>query len=104
MEIPQELPQRLQKARAGYTEARAKLLTFCRTYLWNLKGCPIPWNCQAKVDADDLIQETLSQFDKELDQGDDLNPDEMLALLRCIWKRTWRHLLQLYGTNKRAVG
>jgi len=56
METTLELTQWLPGARRGCPEARAKMLTFCRAYLERLKDYRIACDCQAKVEADDLIR------------------------------------------------
>jgi RNA polymerase sigma-70 factor (ECF subfamily) len=95
----------LARARAGDTAARDRLFAHCRDYLGPAaRACVEHW-LRAKVDASDLVQQTLLEAHRGFDHFRGATEAEWLAWLRCILDHNAADFVRRYrGTGKRQVG
>ena len=95
----------LDRARAGDTQAEERLLAMCRNYLSVIARQQIGSWLRPKVDASDLVQQTLLEAHRGLAQFEGRSREEWLAWLRQIQARNAvdfvRHFQQ---AEKRCVG
>lgn len=94
----------LTKARAGDPDARDRLFAACRSYLGLLaRGNVDPW-MRAKVDASDLVQQTLLDAHRDFDRFQGQTDQEWLAWLRQILNHNACDAVRHYGAaGKRAA-
>ena len=94
----------LAKARAGDRAARDRLFAACRSYLGLLAQANVgPW-LHAKVDASDLVQQTLLDAHRDFDRFHGQTDQEWLAWLRQILNHNACDAARHYGTaGKRAA-
>ena len=96
--------ERIRAARsdAGQVES---LLGPCRNYLWLLARTSVSGKLQAKLDASDVVQETLLKACDRFDQFRGHTEGELLAWLRSILARTVANLARGFaGTAMRDLG
>lgn len=94
----------LARARAGDPVARDRLFTACRSYLGLLARANVePW-MRAKVDASDLVQQTMLDAHRDFDRFQGQTDQEWLAWLRQILNHNACDAVRHYGTaGKRAA-
>lgn len=94
----------LTKARAGDELARERLFTACRSYIGLLARANVePW-MRAKVDASDLVQQTLLDAHRDFDRFAGQTEAEWLAWLRQILAHNAGDEIRRYGVaGKRAA-
>ncbi len=94
----------LLKARAGDTAARDRLFAACRSYLGLIARANVqPW-LRTKVDASDLVQQTMLDAHRDFHRFRGESDQEWLAWLRQILNHNACDAARHYGTaDKRAV-
>ncbi len=75
-----------------------------RAYLRLLARLQLPPQVAAKLDASDIVQETLLQAHRGLPDFRGQSRPEMIAWLRQILKNTIAHVARDWGRQKRDVG
>jgi RNA polymerase sigma-70 factor, ECF subfamily len=99
-----DLNEFLSSARKGDTECLGRLLSLYRDYLRLLARVEIGRRLQSKVDASDLVQETLCEAHKNFPNFRGATEAEFVAWLRQIMASTICGLLRKYlGTHKRDI-
>jgi RNA polymerase sigma-70 factor (ECF subfamily) len=95
----------LAQARAGDAAARDRLFAHCRDYLGFAARARVePW-LRAKVDASDLVQQTLLEAHRGFGRFQGATEAEWLAWLRRILDNNAADFVRRYrGTGKRQVG
>src|SRR5436305_1547132 len=95
----------LARARAGDAAARDRLFAHCRDYLGLAARARVePW-LRAKVDASDLVQQTLLEAHRGFARFQGATEAEWLAWLRRILDHNAADFVRRYrGTGKRQVG
>lgn len=94
----------LIQAREGNPEARERLFAACRSYLDLLARANVePW-MRAKVDASDLVQQTLLDAHRDFDRFQGKTQQEWLAWLRQILNHNACDAARHFGVaEKRAA-
>ena len=94
----------LTRARAGDPAARDRLFSACRSYLVLLARANVePW-MRAKVDASDLVQQTLLDAHRDFERFQGETDQEWLAWLKQILNHNACDAIRHYGTaEKRAA-
>ena len=75
-----------------------------RSYLRLLARLQLPPQVAAKVDASDIVQETMLQAHRALGDFRGKSQPELIAWLRQILKHTIAHVARDWGRQKRDVG
>lgn len=95
----------LNRARAGDTDARNELFAKCRSYVGLVARAEVQSWLQAKVDASDLVQQTLMEAHRGWDNFRGTTEAEWLAWLRRILSNNAADYVRRYhGAAKRRVG
>lgn len=95
----------LARARGGDAQARARLFEACRNYLGILARTQVESWLRAKVDASDLVQETLLEAHRGFGDFQGSTEAEWLAWLRRILSHNAADFVRRYRqTDKRQVG
>jgi RNA polymerase sigma-70 factor (ECF subfamily) len=94
----------LEKARAGDPLARDRLFAACRSYLGLIARASVePW-MRAKVDASDLVQQTMLDAHRDFTKFHGQTDQEWLAWLRQILNHNACDAVRHYGAaGKRAA-
>jgi RNA polymerase sigma-70 factor (ECF subfamily) len=94
----------VQRARAGDEAAREKLFVLCRDYVGVVARTQVGSWLQAKVDASDLVQQTLLDMHKGMAEFRGETEAEWLAWLRKILNHNATDYVRQYGgTQKRQT-
>jgi RNA polymerase sigma-70 factor, ECF subfamily len=95
----------IEGARRGDAECREKLFALCRSYLGFAARSQVETWLRRKVDASDLIQETMLEACRDFDRFDGHTEQEWLAWLRKILAHNAADFVRHYRTTaKRAAG
>jgi RNA polymerase sigma-70 factor, ECF subfamily len=95
----------IEKARQGDAECRDKLFALCRSYLGFAARSQVETWLQRKVDASDLVQETMLEAYRDFDRFEGRTEGEWLAWLKKILRHNAADFVRRYhGTAKRAAG
>ena len=95
----------IEGARRGEVECRDRLFTLCRSYLGFAARSQVETWLRRKVDASDLVQETLLEACRDFDRFAGHTEEEWLAWLRKILAHNAADFVRRYGgTAKRAAG
>jgi RNA polymerase sigma-70 factor (ECF subfamily) len=95
----------LERARVGDASAAEELLARCRSYLATVARAQVETWLQAKVDASDIVQQTLLEAHRGFRQFQGTSEAEWLSWLRRILARNAADFVRQYrGTAKRQVG
>jgi RNA polymerase sigma-70 factor (ECF subfamily) len=95
----------LERARKGDTAARDRLFTMCRNYLSIVARAHVESWLQAKVDASDLVQQTMLEAHRDFTRFHGATEGEWLAWLRQIVSHNAADFIrQYYKTAKRQAG
>ncbi len=89
----------LVRARAGEPEARERLLEAHRNYLRLMARAILARRLQGKVDASDVVQETLFRAHERFGQFEGASEAELLAWLRRILARHVADLARRFGED-----
>ncbi len=100
-ELP-TVPQLLERARQGDATGREHLFEACRNLLHHLARAQIETMLRAKIDASDIVQETMLEAYRDFAQFQGRTEGEWLAWLRRILSRNAADFVRHYrGTEKR---
>jgi RNA polymerase sigma-70 factor (ECF subfamily) len=95
----------IEGARQGDMECRDRLFSLCRSYLGFVARSQVETWLRRKVDASDLVQETMLEACRDFDRFDGRTEQEWLAWLRKIMSHNAADFVRHYrGTAKRAAG
>ncbi len=94
----------LDGARRGDAAQRDRLFDACRSYLGVVARAQVETWLRAKVDASDLVQQTLLEAHRDFDRFDGATGGEWLAWLRRILAHNAADFVRHYkGTAKRQI-
>jgi len=95
----------LQRAQQGDTECRERLFALCRSYLGFVARCQVETWLKRKVDASDLVQQTMLEAHCDFQRFQGGSEKEFLAWLRKILTHNAADFVRCYhGTAKRRAG
>jgi RNA polymerase sigma-70 factor (ECF subfamily) len=95
----------LARARQGDAGSREKLFELCRSYLSFAARSKVETWLRRKVDASDLIQETMLEACRDFDRFEGQTEQEWLAWLKKILAHNAADFVRHYhGTEKREAG
>jgi RNA polymerase sigma-70 factor, ECF subfamily len=95
----------LARARQGDAASREKLFELCRSYLGFAARSKVETWLRRKVDASDLIQETMLEAYRDFDRFEGRTEQEWLAWLKKILTHNAADFVRRYhGTEKREAG
>jgi RNA polymerase sigma-70 factor (ECF subfamily) len=95
----------IERARQGDAEGRERLFELCRTYLGFVARSQVESWLRAKVDASDLVQQTMLEAHRDFNGFQGTSEKEWLAWLRKILSHTAADFVRHYrGTAKRRAG
>ncbi len=99
------LNELLAQARAGGAGERDRLFDACRSYLVVLARAQIDARMQGKVDASDVVQQTMLEAHRDFERFQGGSGQEWLAWLRRILAHNAADVIRHYrGTAKRQAG
>jgi RNA polymerase sigma-70 factor (ECF subfamily) len=94
----------IERAQQGDGEARDHLFEACRSYLGFVARSQVETWLRVKVDASDLVQQTMLEAHRDFQQFRGASQQEWLAWLRKILSRNAADFVRHYrGTAKRQV-
>lgn len=103
-EIPQ-VSELIERARRGDAEGRERLFELCRSYLGLVARCQVESWLRIKVDASDLVQQTMLEAHRDFGRFQGSSEKEWLAWLRKILAHNAADFVRHYrGTAKRQAG
>jgi RNA polymerase sigma-70 factor (ECF subfamily) len=95
----------IDNARQGNAECRERLFALCRSYLGFVARAQIETWLRRKVDASDLVQETMLEAYRDFERFNGRTEQEWLAWLRKILDHNAADFVRRYGgAAKRAAG
>src|SRR5262245_55513749 len=94
----------LEQARAGDAAARERLFARCRDYLGLAARARVEGWLRAKVDASDLVQQTLLEAHRGFGRFQGATEAEWLAWLRRILDHNAADFVRRYRVGKRQAG
>lgn len=94
----------LRDARAGDDAARDELFAQCRNYVALVARTQVESWMNAKVDASDLVQQTLLEAHRGFADFRGVTEAEWLAWLRQILSHNTHDFIRRFRTDKRKVG
>jgi RNA polymerase sigma-70 factor (ECF subfamily) len=99
-----QLGRLIERARAGEHAAREELFERCRPYVRLLARAQVETWMRAKLDASDLVQQTLLEAHRAFPEFQGGTEGEWLAWLRMILTHNTQDFVRRYRqTDKRAV-
>lgn len=97
------LEELLPKAQAGDRTAQNELFDICRAYVRFMARTQVESWIQGKVDASDLVQQTLLEAHRGLDRFDGATEAELLGWLKQILKNNAKDFVRRFGAAKRQA-
>jgi RNA polymerase sigma-70 factor (ECF subfamily) len=95
----------IERARQGNAECRDQLFALCRNYLGFAARAQLESWLQVKVDASDLVQQTMLEAHRDFERFQGTSEQEWLGWLRRIMTHNMADYIRQYrGTAKRQVG
>ena len=95
----------IELARRGDPEGRERLFELCRGYLGFVARCQVESWLRVKVDASDLVQQTMLEAHRDFNGFQGSSEKEWLAWLRKILSHNAADFVRHYrGTAKRQAG
>jgi RNA polymerase sigma-70 factor (ECF subfamily) len=95
----------IERARQGDAEGRERLFALCRSYLAFVARSHVETWLRVKVDASDLVQQTMLEAHRDFDAFQGCSEKEWLAWLRKILSHNTADFVRRYrGTAKRQAG
>lgn len=94
----------LARARGGDAAARDELFARCRNYVGLIARAQVESWMQAKVDASDLVQQTLLEAHRGFAKFEGQTEAEWLAWLKQILAHNTQDFIRHYRTDKRHAG
>jgi len=101
---PSRIRRLLQEARAGNKTALEELFGTCRNYVAVIARTQVESWMRTKIDASDLIQQTLLDAHQGFDQFHGEDEGEWLAWLKRILTHNTQDFIRRYRTAKRDAG
>lgn len=98
-----DLHECLNQARQGDVAARDRLFAACRSYVGLVARATLERRLQAKVDASDLVQQTLMDAHRDFSQFAGTTEQEWLAWLRKILAHNAGDAYRHFGADKRQI-
>ncbi len=103
-ETERNVSRLIEKARQGDAPCRDQLFELCRSYLGFAARAQVESWLRRKVDASDLVQETMLEAFRDFDHFEGRSEQEWLAWLRRILAHNAADFVRRYrGTAKRQV-
>jgi RNA polymerase sigma-70 factor (ECF subfamily) len=103
-ENPPNVSELIQGARRGDAECRERLFALCRSYLGFAARAQAESWLKVKVDASDLVQQTLLEAHRDFDRFEGQSEQEWLAWLKRILAHNVADFIRRFrGTAKRQV-
>ncbi len=100
-----EISELIRQARAGDAPCRERLFGLCRSYLGFVARSQVESCLRAKVDASDLVQETMLEAYRDFARFEGRTEQEWLAWLKRILAHNAADFVRRYrGTAKRRAG
>ena len=93
----------LSRARQGDAAARDRLFAACRSYVGLIARATLERRLQSKVDASDLVQQTLLDAHRDFAQFQGQTEQEWLAWLRQILSHNAGDAIRHYAAGKREA-
>src|SRR3990172_11463655 len=94
----------IQRARGGDADCRERLFALCRGYLGFAARAAVESWLKVKVDASDLVQETMLEAHRDFDRFEGRSEQEWLAWLKKILAHNVADFVRSFrGTAKRQV-
>ncbi len=94
----------IERARCGDAECRNRLFALCRSYLGFVARSHVETWLRTKVDASDLVQQTMLEAHRDFDKFQGVSEKEWLAWLRKILVHNAADFVRQYrGTAKRQA-
>ncbi|MFH1922263.1 MAG: sigma-70 family RNA polymerase sigma factor [Planctomycetota bacterium] len=95
----------IQRAQQGDSECRERLFALCRSYLGFAARAQVESWLKAKVDASDVVQQTMLEAHRDFSRFQGTSEQQLLAWLRKILLHNVADFVRHYrGTAKRRVG
>jgi len=95
----------IQRAQQGDSECRERLFALCRSYLGFAARAQVESWLKAKVDASDVVQQTMLEAHRDFSHFQGSSEQQLLAWLRKILLHNVADFVRHYrGTAKRRVG
>ncbi len=99
-----KVPELIRQAQQGHAESREQLFALCRSYLGFAARAQIETWLRVKVDASDLVQQTMLEAHRDFVRFQGDTEAELLAWLRKILLHNVADFVRHYrGTAKRQV-
>lgn len=99
-----KITELIEQARRGDAECREQLFELCRKYLGFAARAQVESWLKVKVDASDLVQQTMLEAHRDFDRFKGGSEGELLAWLRRILLHNVADFIRHYrGTAKRQV-
>ncbi len=99
-----EVSDLIERARSGETDARDRLFEMCRSYLGYIARSQVETWLRVKVDASDLVQQTLLEAHRDFGRFQGGSEGEWLCWLRKILSHNAADFVRSYrGTAKRQA-
>ncbi|MDB5334698.1 MAG: sigH 1 [Planctomycetaceae bacterium] len=98
-----DLHECLTRARQGDIAARDRLFAACRSYVGLIARATLERRLQAKVDASDLVQQTLMDAHRDFSQFAGSTEQEWLAWLRKILAHNTGDAYRHFAADKRQI-
>ncbi len=94
----------IERARRGEDEARDRLFALCRSFVGFVARSQVESSLRAKVDASDLVQQTMLEAHRDFDHFQGTSEKEWLAWLKKILAHNAADFVRHYrGTAKRQA-
>lgn len=104
-ELQSNFGELIEQARQGNAECRDRLFAACRNYLGFAARAQLESWLQVKVDASDLVQQTMLEAHRDFERFQGTSEQEWLGWLRRIMTHNMADFIRQYrGTAKRQVG
>ncbi len=99
-----DMSELIQKTRQGDAESRERLFALCRSYLGFVARSQVESWLRVKVDASDLVQETMLEAHRDFERFQGGSEKEFLAWVRKILSHNAADFVRRYrGTAKRQA-
>lgn len=99
-----EIGELIRHARQGDADCRERLFELCRNYLGFAARAQLESWLKVKVDASDLVQETMLEAHRDFDRFEGESEPQLLAWLRRILLHNMADFVRRFrGTAKRQV-
>jgi len=101
---PPKVTELIQGARRGDADCREQLFALCRSYLGFAARAQVESWLKVKVDASDLVQQTMLEAHRDFDRFEGQSEQEWMAWLKRILAHNVADFIRSFrGTAKRQV-